>query len=36
MSLEVLVRGKISIFIWLPCSNSNLHIITIVPFPRCL
>jgi hypothetical protein len=26
MSLEVLIGGKISIFIWLPCLISDLHI----------
>jgi hypothetical protein len=35
MSLEVLVGGKITIFIWLPHSISNLHLTT-VPFFRYL
>jgi hypothetical protein len=26
MSLEALVGGKISIYIWLPCLISDLHI----------
>jgi hypothetical protein len=32
MSLEVLVGGKILIFIWLPRSSSDLHVLTTVPF----
>jgi hypothetical protein len=26
MSLEALIGGKISIFIWLPCLSLDLHI----------
>jgi hypothetical protein len=26
MSLEALIRGKIFIFIWLPCLSPDLHI----------
>jgi hypothetical protein len=26
MCLEALIGGKISIFIWLPCLSSDLHI----------
>jgi hypothetical protein len=26
MSLEALIGGKISIFIWFPCLSSDLHI----------
>jgi hypothetical protein len=36
MSLEALVGGKTSIFIWLPCSSSDFHIWQLFPSPRCL
>jgi hypothetical protein len=34
MSLEALIGGKISIFIWLPCLNSDL--LTTISFSRRL